>query len=124
VTTATLTPAPSSLSGEGGPELPDPPPGADGHTAAAELLGFLREAGFTLTARDGRVYVEPRSKLSPAECGQIVALKPGLLAVLEEERWVRCQLCLNYADSGHPDDVQRLCGVVGCPYRKSQRGKR
>lgn len=107
-----LTPAPS-------------PPGegsiADVRTQAAELLAFLRAAGFTVTAADGRVFVRPREKLSPAECGQVVALKAGLLELLAEERWVRCQLCLHYVDGGCPDDVQRLCSVKGCPYRGRKR---
>lgn len=103
MTTPALTPAPSPLRGEGNP--------------AADLLAFLRSAGFSVSARDGKVYVSPRERLSPSECGQIVALRAGLLAVLVEEQWVRCQLCLHYVDSGQPDDVQRFCGVKGCPYR-------
>lgn len=98
-----LTPATSPQTGEVNP--------------AAELLAFLRGAGFAVSARDGKVYVSPRERLSPAECGQIVALRGGLLALLAEEQWVRCQLCLHYVDCGQPDDVQRFCGVKGCPYR-------
>lgn len=89
----------------------------DAVTPAAELLAFLRAAGFAVTAADGKVFVRPRERLSPAECDQVRALKPGLLQVLAAERWVRCTLCLHWADAGCPDDVQRLCAVSRCPYR-------
>ena len=95
--------------------------GADDRTKAAELLALLRSGGFTVTARDGRVYVAPRADLSEGTCEQVRRLKAGLLEVLAEERWTRCQLCLHHVDSGCPDDVQRLCGVTGCPYRRRSR---
>lgn len=117
--TTTITPSPQT--GEGGPAVADPPPGADARTAAAELLAMLRAAGFTVTAADGKVFVRPRADLAEGTCRQIAANKPGLLLVLAEERWTRCQMCLHHVDSGCPDDVQRLCGVTGCPYRRGRR---
>jgi hypothetical protein len=110
MTAAALTPNPSPPAGEGDP--------------AAELLAFLRAAGFAVEARDGKVYVTPRAKLSPAECGQIVSLKPGLLLLLAAERWEECPACLAGVD-------RELCGELpfavancrntkrgGCPYRR------
>lgn len=108
-----LTPDPSPLTGEGDAGIP----ASLAANPAADLLAFLRAAGFTVSATDGKVYVTPRDRLSPAECSQIVALKAGLLAVLAEERWVRCQTCLHSVDGGMPEDVWRFCGVQVCPYR-------
>ncbi len=120
--TAALPTAPSPDWREGGPELPDPPPpGADDRTKAAELLDLLRAGGFKVTARDGKVYVEPRSELTPGTCEQVRRLKAGLLEVLAEERWTRCdpaEGCGGWVDPEFAGELPvGTCRAI-CPLRR------
>ena len=119
MTPAALTPTPSPRGGEGEGEA-DP---------AAELLRFLRAAGFRVSAEGGKVFVQPRADLSPAECGQVVKLKPGLLLLLaaeaaaeeERRRWVRCQNCLDWVDPTLAGELPFGSCQPKCPYRRKPR---
>lgn len=113
MTAAALTPNPSPQTGEVGP--------------ARELLAFLRAAGFAVTSEGDRVYVRPREKLSPAECGQIVALKVGLLAVLADERWTRCdpaEGCGGWVDPALAGELPFGTCLAKCPFRRKPRWRR
>jgi hypothetical protein len=103
---------------------PDPSPQPGGGNPAAELLAFLRAAGFSVRAAGDKVVVNPGGQLSDAERERVAALKPGLLAVLAEEQWKQCDLCPARVDCGSPADVGRVCWVPTCPYRQRERRKR
>jgi hypothetical protein len=93
-------------------------------TPAAELLAFLRAAGFAVTAADGKVFVRPRERLSPAECGQIAALKGGLLELLAGERWERCTVCMAGADPALVREANGTGPGCGCPRADCHYGRR
>lgn len=82
-------------------------------------MSFLREAGYTLQAQGDDLFVEPRENLSPAECDQIRLLKPGMIAILAEERWAECGTCKASIDTECSVDVGRVCERMNCPYRTS-----
>jgi hypothetical protein len=90
-------------------------------TAAAELLASLRGGGFAVTARGDRLFVTPREKLTPAECERVAANKAGLMDLLAAERWAACGTCRAGVDPACGEDVWRLCGRAGCPYRPPRR---
>jgi hypothetical protein len=57
--------------------LEDPPP-----MTAQKLLDSLTAAGFRPAVRDGKLYVEPRRELTPAQCGEITRHRDEMVRLL------------------------------------------
>ncbi len=118
-----MEPAPDAIS----PRVDLPRPGEV--NPARELLAFLRQAGFTLTAKGDRLFVEPRERLSPAECDQVRTLKAGLLLLVladgrVAERWTRCdpaEWCGGWVDPAFGGELPVGTCHAMCPFRRKSR---
>jgi hypothetical protein len=87
-------------------------------------MTFLRAAGYSVHAEGDGLHVEPRGNLTPAECDQIRTLKPGLMAILADERWAECRACLAGVDpvllcEANSHGIGSGCPLPTCPYRKT-----
>ncbi len=87
-------------------------------SAAAELLAYLRSAGFGVSATaEGGLVVNPRAKLSGAEADQVKAHKPALVELLAAERWSCCRVCRGGVDPAFARDLAAVCRLPVCPYK-------